>query len=300
MEALSSKMLDALKASDFNAVKRLLKAKASANFTDRETFTPIVYACSYGEIAIAKLLVKHKADPTYTAADGSNALICAAAEGYLDILRFLVSRPGVAVNSKDNKLQPLYLPVQEGKYDSVKFLLDKKADPNLTSLDNVVLYVATRGKNIKMVDLLVKYGADPNKGHVKNGVTPLFIAVQNMNKPMIQALLRAKSDVDHQNSSGLSPIQFAMNMESVEILGLLIKHTSCINRIYSLSPDLTPLLFAIDVDSQDLIKIVLEHKADVNKSNSYGTTPLLMAAEFADVETVRARLSCCDTDVVRS
>ena len=38
---------------------------------------------------------------------------------------------------------------------------------------------------------------------------------------------------------------------------------------------------------QDLIKVVLECKGDVNQSNTDGTTPLFMASEFADIETVR-------------
>lgn len=280
-------MFESIEVNDFQTVKKLLRSKVSANVTDRDCFTPLIYACSYGDIDIAKLLVKYKADPAYTADDGSSALICALAQGYLDVATFLLSRPGVFVNNEDNKLQPLYLPVQEGKYDAIKFLLKKKADPNLSSKDNVVLFLAAQEKNVKIVELLLKYGADPNKGNIKNGTTPLFVAIQNWSTPIIRALLRAKSDVDHKNKNGLSPIQLAMNIESVDILELLVQHTSCIDKVYDSSPDTTPLLFAIDVDSSDMINIVLRCKADVNKANSQGTTPLLMAAEFGDVETVR-------------
>ena len=245
------KMFAAVEKSDFEIVESLLQAKASANFSDRESFTPLMYACAYGDLDIAKILVKSKADPAYTAADGSSSLICALGEGFLDVSQFLLSCPGVGVNNKANEMQPLFITVQEGKHVSAKFLLDQKADPNLSSMDNFVLYAAAGEGNVKIADLLVEYGADPNKGNLKTNATALFVAVQKLDKDMIRTLIQAKSNVDHENIHGLTPIQFAMSKDAdVGILELLIKHTSCINRTYQLFPaDMTPLLFAIDCDS---------------------------------------------------
>ena len=282
-------MFDAIKNSDFDKVKSLLQAKASANCADEKSFTPIMWACSDGDICIAKILLDFKADAAYTANDGTTALSCAGAEGYLDVSRLLVICAGVAVNSEENTLQPLHMAVQQGKYNCVKFLLDQKADPNLNSFGAAMLQVAAAEGKVEMVDLLLEYGADPNKGTPKTDTTPLFMAIQKKNMPVIRSLLRAKSDVDYLNKSGLSPIQFALNMEAQEALELLIKHTASVNRPYNLPPThkSTLLLFAIDVNNSKLIKAVLECKADVNKSDSHGVTPLLMAARFGDVETVR-------------
>ena len=216
-----------------------------------------------------------------------------------------ISRPSVDVSKRAMQMiasTEMIESIRNGDYYAVNSLLQSKVSPNSTYgfFKEPLLMYACRYNNIEIAKLLLKNKADPaysyaapGSGSVLNHVqehTLLLDAIDKKDIVMTRMLVHAKADVDHRDVNRNSPVVMrpihnAMRSKEVEILKVLFKHTSHINKLYKLrkydpmnpEDDTTPLLFAIESQSQDLVETVLQCKADVNQPNSKGMTPLLMA-----------------------
>lgn len=85
-------------------VSALVKAGANANATNSHGRTALMFAASYGFIAIVKDLLAHRADPNVVAKDdtGWTALIAAAHKGHVDVIRVLLDH-GADFTIKDKE-----------------------------------------------------------------------------------------------------------------------------------------------------------------------------------------------------
>ncbi|KAH3764312.1 vacuolar assembly/sorting protein VPS9 [Pelomyxa schiedti] len=87
----------------------------------------------------------------------------------------------------------------------VTMLLDAKADPNIPDLHGATpLYKATTANNICLAELLLKYGADPNKG--PEGDTPFDRAQASGNVLFIELLERAVAQQQLREAAKAQPM----------------------------------------------------------------------------------------------
>jgi ankyrin repeat protein len=116
---------------------------------------------------------------------------------------------------------------------TLRELLEAGADPNWTCPVNAIeaghtpLYNACFCDSVESVNVLLEYGAEPNKrfdyhspidGRVERGLTALMLA---RSVEVAHALLAAGADVNAQNANGASPIMraaFRGNPELVRVL----------------------------------------------------------------------------------
>jgi ankyrin repeat protein len=117
-------------------VKRLLQLKADINATDRNGEIPLHVAVRYNHFHIIELLIREGSDLNTTDAIGRSCLHCASAGGYHDIVQTILS----------NKL------------DDTAALVNG-CDHNEISC----LHLAAYGKHMKIVMILLDYGANVNK-----------------------------------------------------------------------------------------------------------------------------------------
>ncbi|KAI9989477.1 hypothetical protein PInf_019760 [Phytophthora infestans] len=128
--------------SDLAKLREMItKRKMNPNAKDRFGMNAIHWASYVGGLECIKELIKVGGSPTATDSNGRNALHHACRKDHDEIVRYLVSTAHVDINSRSEN-------------------------------QDTPLHKAVRGKSLKVVEMLLKLGADPNLRNEQNR-TPL-------------------------------------------------------------------------------------------------------------------------------
>lgn len=150
----------------------LIERGADPNSRDNTQTTPFLLALRHNLPAVVKLLMDHGADIYAQDLRNVSALHYAAKNQCLDGLRYLLnhmSRSGVVINldfGDDLDKSPLMYAVEANLHRTCEFLLKRGADVNRRSCVKgwtplaVALEVVTSDETVKIIKLLLEYGAD--------------------------------------------------------------------------------------------------------------------------------------------
>lgn len=170
---------------------------------------------------------------------------------------------------------PLQAACTEGNYDMAKYLLDNGADVNFTFFDddsplNCAIESDKKGR-LKLVHLLVEYGADCNKPD-SFGEAPL------LNAAWTSCWYEDKGTKQwyrHDEEKA---------KESTEIYQYILKHVKDKNPKSVYSGD-TALSMAAENGNESLTKfLIYEQRLDINAQNDWGETALFLIAEYDNEE----------------
>ena len=184
-----------------NSVKILLRcnanieARGTLKIADQvaEGCTPLWAAAAFGRLDVLKLLIERNADVESRTSTGSTPLRVAAYEGHIDIVRCLVER-GADVNARnDYESTPLMAACYYGHFSVVSYLIDKGG----------------------IIDQ-----------QFKDGSTALHYAVQWGHFEIVSELL-ALGALQLPNNQGLTPLLYACNQFSIEMVEHIIKRPEC-------------------------------------------------------------------------
>jgi ankyrin repeat protein len=133
----------------------LLKGAEVNTREDTEGLTPLIIACHWGRVGIARVLIDNGADIEIRDNWGWTPLMKAAAYGHTEIVDALLES-GARVNAITNEgISALYIAAQEGQVSAVRTLIDANADPNLARNGQITpLDVATHKGHADIVSLL--------------------------------------------------------------------------------------------------------------------------------------------------
>ncbi|KAL3671737.1 hypothetical protein V7S43_003647 [Phytophthora oleae] len=109
----------------------ITKQKMDPNAKDRFGMNAIHWASYVGELGCIQELIKAGGSPSATDSNGRNALHHACRKDHDEVVRYLVSTAKVNINSRSEN-------------------------------QDTPLHKAVRGKSIKVLEMLLKLGADPN------------------------------------------------------------------------------------------------------------------------------------------
>jgi len=163
-------------------VERILRAGANPNFSSWEN-PPLFYAVGRGPQIVAALL-KHGADPNFVNQAGYTPLFGVTQPEILQLLLDHKADPNKGSNPLTELLRrrqsSLRVPPSPGvleppDYPAIELLLKGGANPNAAYTDGRrLLTYAVNTRDVKLVNLLLKHGAEVN--YVANNETPLSLA----------------------------------------------------------------------------------------------------------------------------
>jgi uncharacterized protein len=212
---MSSTFLDAVKQGDRAEAERQLTADPGLIHVREEGLSPIMIAAYHGHPELASFL----ADKTVAL-----TIFEAATTGKINnILRLLARDPQLVNTYAEDGFQPLGLASYFGHYDVAEYLVKAGApvnSPSRNSLTAAPIQSAAAAGHVKIVELLLKYKADPNIRE-QGGYTPLHAAAQNGDKEMIRALLYGGADLLLRSNDSRLPLDLALEAGHTEAAKIL-------------------------------------------------------------------------------
>jgi ankyrin repeat protein len=150
----------------------------------------------------------------------------------------------------------------------VRKLLEYGADPNATSLSGRIgtpIQLAAESKQVKIIDILLRYNANPNGVTSKVMDTALQIATRNGCKEMVELLIEYGADVNSPSAedSGATALQYAAVWGFLGIAYLLLENGADVNALPARINGRTALEGAAEHGRIDMVQLLLNAGAEV-------------------------------------
>ncbi|KAK4418354.1 Ankyrin repeat domain-containing protein 55 [Sesamum alatum] len=172
----------------------LLSVGACSSACDKWTYTPLHYAAEIGDILLLVMLMSG----------------------------------GASIDVESDYGTPLQRAIAYRNKDAVEVLLDHEADADLAGREFFTpLLCSIFANSFDCLELLLKAGADPNiRGRGMNCMTPLGQAAADGATRMVDCLLKFGADPDAIDDSGLIPLEWAAFNRHDEALSILFPVTT--------------------------------------------------------------------------
>ena len=202
--------------------------------------TPLIIAAHNGQLNSVKILLRYGADiedrGTIKIGDGDDEddeviegctpLWAAACSGHLDVVKLLVEQNADVDGRTSTDSTPLRAAAQEGHLDVVRCLVESGADVNArTVTENTPLIVACYHGHLNVVIYLIDKGAFMDLQN-KDGSTALHVAAQRGHLEIVRQLLALRAS-QLPNNQGLTPLLYACNECSIEMVEHIINRPEC-------------------------------------------------------------------------
>jgi ankyrin repeat protein len=215
-------------------------SKQHPNTVDERGISPLLDAVNANDVARVKELLDSGAQPDLPGVARSllvsaihriqdGRFVCAT-----DIIRLLLDH-GADPNKPDPRIgsYPLQDALEVGDMACAQLLREKGAKLEPNGGDSYKLMVsAVKGVvltgNVKLVDLVIGWGVDPNASDPKTGFYSLSQAVWNDNLKVAQALIDRGVNPCLRESDGRTPLDIAKSFKvSLELIRFLESVTHC-------------------------------------------------------------------------
>ncbi|CAB0030028.1 unnamed protein product [Trichogramma brassicae] len=247
---------------DFSRTLKNSIYRSKVDAQDNEGCTPLQAAILKGNANLVELLLRKNAGPNSLNKNGETALhkICEA-------------------NLDDLTVEMLFEICDEKKQSMQVDALDK--------MGKTPLHVAIKNGKIKLVEILMRRGANPNLAD-KNGFTPLHIVCQSKydDVDLLKMLFEAADkfnkplQVDARDKSNCTPLHLALNCGHEQIAEWLLRKGADLNLANAEGSTPLHLISAGKMDYVDLLKAFFEisdeqtRTVKVDARDNEGKTPL--------------------------
>lgn len=225
-----------------------------------------------------------------------HSLFHAAHIGSYNIFKYLMDQK-ITDERNDYKCKLLLIATSNNNVKIAELLLKLRTNPNdfqnllspraLSENKKTPLAMSIIRGNIKMVELLLQYGADVNsESDYSYGDTPLLLAVYYNNEEIVKLLLHHNADLNKGNTRKITPLHRAIieyngyyytsqNKQCKKIIKILLDHGA--NSNIKNDTERTSLHEASLGQDKKIINLLLQHGANSNEQDNQGDTPLHLA-----------------------
>ena len=309
-----SSLFTACKIGNINSVRKvLINMPELLRLRDNNKANAAYVAASYGHLTILKLLKDQGLDVMCCNNNGQTALHIACQEGHKDVARYILSNyPGTANKCDYSNCTPGYYAASHGHVDILQVLVEfglnvfSKTIYGQTLLltacqtgqVNVVQYLldtfpdllhhydytgrspaflATFHGNIRILEILSKYGGDLISGNEK-GFTPLHLACQEGHEELVRFYIREAPELLHaEHNKNYCASTLAAYFGYARILKILVDSGMPQITYHQLND--TVLFHACSDGDGDIVKYVLREFPElVKKTDDNGATAAYVAA----------------------
>ena len=179
----------------YHFLEKLIKENVNLEYTNKQGQNGLMLASQHGYSKIVSLLLENGANfDTKDKINNNTALMIACRYGHLDCVKILLKNGACLNDIGENGYNSFLMAVQSGNKELVNFLI-KKVDINYkTSVCNeTALMIASRNNSLKLVELLVLYGADTKIRDKFNNFTAEQISLENNNKTIFEYLKKIRN-----------------------------------------------------------------------------------------------------------
>lgn len=307
-----------------NKVKLFIERGANVNAKDKSEVSPLLIAVKNRNRNLVKLLIDNGANPKYADyryiqqnykfQSGRLKLI-------VDFLNQDLSITNTTI--ADSKRKSVQIAIENNQYETVKSLINNGADINAREPNGITpLIYAIQQKDIKMIELLLKHGADPNVSVDTYGLTALYHITRGTDTDYMeiaQTLANYGADVNIRDNNFKTPIFYTFHEDYTNFLirnGANInaqgKYKKGVLHFKTHSQDVLEALIISGANTNikdrsrktplhyqshpNIVKLLINNGANVNAKDDLGRTPLfslqniqkpqLLIANGADVTVV--------------
>lgn len=166
------------------------------------------------------------------------------------------------------------------------FLISNGA--SLNSINNAgltPLHIATRQRNMQLVELLLSKGADANARREGSGNALYEVQTADMARQLIEH----GANANEADANGVSPLHIAAGKNRIDVVRFLLKQGADINAQDKQTGD-SPLHYAMAVAFPDMAQLLLDSGASIDMPNASGYTPLHYSTKSGCIRVVRYML----------
>lgn len=287
----------------------MISKGAKVTHTNNIESTPLHLICSLKDhfelgVEIAKLLVANGADVNAQTKKAKPRL-SEIETGHQSELHSNLFNSLFGMDESNKKHSKKQEELKKDKQLSAKLraLLPVTTDPSQCK-GFTPLHIAVESNNVPMVRFLLENGANANLVDETNQQTPLFSACTSPNPEPLLALLIPNCSLNHLNSEGESVFHIASNQGNFELLNSLIKFIPSKNKKLYIDilnkKQQSPLLLASSAGKDSIVNLLLEHRADPTLYDSFGYQPLHEAVSFNHFSCVKLLIESGRLDIINS
>ena len=258
-------------------VDDLLEAGADPNIPAAyDSTTALHLAAFFGHDRIASTLLLGGADKDALDVDGRPPLMLAVGEGHVSIAEKLLEA-GADLNIRATKggSTALHWAAWRGYDGIVSTLLLWGADKNaMNVIRETPLMSAVRGGHLSIVEKLLEVGVSVHPA--VHNTTALHSAISFGHGAIVSALLLRGADKDALNSTGETPLMWAVGRGHVAIVVKLLEAGANFN-VHAADDGSTALHLAAYFGHDGIVSALLLSGADKDALTSVGETPLMWA-----------------------
>ncbi len=296
-------------------------------YKDKYNRTLLYDACLSEDIEKIKLLLKYGANFNLQGKDkyGYSPIHCIAQMGNTDLLKTIINNSKVKIDFdiKDNfGNSPIYHAFRYKKFKMMEILkscgakeipksqnaiiIKEYNENNIANLEiifkcgihpdtfrdkkgkTILHYACTEGKT-EMVNLLLKYGANPNlQSRDEYGYTPIHWAMQNGHSKVLEIFKKYKTNLNILDKKEVTPLIRAYNENQYETLKKLLELKENPN-LWRDKKGETLLHYACADGKEKMLKLLLKYGANPNLqgTDEWNYTPIHWAAQKGNVEIIK-------------
>lgn len=137
-----------------------------------------------------------------------------------EVKELMKQNPDVINQINENGFSPLILACYRGNTPVAEFLITHVKNMNYASGEGTALTASVFKGDRNLTQKLLQNNADPNVAN-SSGVTPLIYAVQSQNKEMVELLLKNKANKTLSDKQGKTVFEYALFSKNQDIINLL-------------------------------------------------------------------------------